>query len=264
MAIMYDSKRIAIASLLVLLFITVLTSAAIDAKNEGMNLNLNHKFKVDEEIEPEVDKISCADLSWVNPMIWFAGQKMQKSYSFPNCSTLQEQNDIFDCTIVKPLVFCVNDSSCQPGQYCAKSEPPICVTCLLPPNPPYSTSYDYYSVMVNVTQSMLEGQMWTYSKFYNHTGIDLINTQYRYSWSPDLQRLQYDYVEQKRSTWGGEANYDSFDSSSTIYLAHNRTHIRITRASVSRTTYDQVNTNSGVFTEGPTTEYYPPVSSGSD
>jgi len=261
---MYDSKRIAITGLLVLLIVALL-ALATDAKDARMKLKPVdvRKFRIDEEVEPEVDKLKCADLTWVEPMIWFGGQKLQKSYSFPNCSTLQEQNDLFKCTLVEPFTVCENDTSCQPGQYCAISFPPVCVTCKLPPNPPYNTFYNYYSVMVNVTQSMLEGQMWTYSDFYNHTGVDLINTQYRYSWSPDLQRLQYDYVQQSRSTWGGEYDSDRFGSFSTIYLPHNRTHTRVTSASITRITYDQVNTNSDVYGSGPTTVYYPRTSSNS-
>ena len=66
----------------------------------------------------------------------------------------------------------------------------------------------------------------------------MINTYYRWAWSPSYKTLNYDFVRQKRSTWGGDNDDDMFYSTTSAYSAYNATHIVHVWSVSTRTSYD--------------------------
>jgi hypothetical protein len=69
-------------------------------------------------------------------------------------------------------------------------------------------------------------------------GVDLINTYYRWAWSPSQKTLNYDFVRQHRSTWDDEYDGDTFLSTSKSYSSFNLTHVIENVAGITRESYD--------------------------
>eukprot|EP01130_Rhizamoeba_saxonica_P002081 TRINITY_DN11889_c0_g1_i1.p1 TRINITY_DN11889_c0_g1~~TRINITY_DN11889_c0_g1_i1.p1 ORF type:complete len:247 (-),score=23.17 TRINITY_DN11889_c0_g1_i1:33-698(-) len=196
---------------------------------------------------------NCSNLSHIQPKQWYAGNIRIQTY-FTSCNLLTIKNDLYKCTSTKPLKECQHDADCPKGQVCGAARfPQTCVICDY--SKPMSTYYENETITANMDQKMEQsGNPWTVQEFYNHTGVDLVNTYKSWAWNMKGTILRYSYTIVKRSTWG-----DDFDGTyeymgSIIYDAFNDTHIQGIVSSFNSNMFDNGKYNSDA---GKSVEYYP-------
>jgi hypothetical protein len=107
---------------------------------------------------------------------WYSGSLLQQSFYMQGCGILETRNDLYDCDPAKPYQQCKEDSQCPSGQLCGEGMAPrMCVECRTSIS---NTWFEQVNVTTNVTASLLAGKFWGKDEFYNHTGVDLIVTEY--------------------------------------------------------------------------------------
>ena len=201
--------------------------------------------------------IICDPISWIVGPSFYGDGLLYVTRIQKTCDFYIEQNDLYSCDIITPWQQCNTSAECPEGSICfLGSAPFLCMKCTSPStSQPSSTWSTNFTVITNVTEAMMNQQFWTYDDFYDHRGVDEIKTYSKWSWSSNMKALQYDFVQQHRSTWHDQYDCDVFRTNSQVITLFNKTHVRSQVAGQERSAFD----NGKIQLSSSTTEEYAPI-----